>query len=290
MRSVACITAILLASAGSAAAAPGPNEPVAQPFAGTVVEPEIDCHPTERRPNPVVVLPGGDGSTGDTAADWATVVTALRAAGYCTLIFQGGVVNEKRWAGDIPTGARQTADFIARVRERTGAERVDLVAHSVGTVVANYFLKVLRGAPQVAHAVLLAPEARDCDGAGLLAPLGIENPPITPGRALREMPFLAAGLTELSPELALAVQLTPQSPVYHAIFDGPIAQPGVRYSVLASRHDEFATPPETCSIIIEPGVTMDFYEDRFPGAAPVGHSALRSSVHTAGWVLEQLAR
>ena len=33
---------------------------------------------------------------------------------------------------------------------------------------------------------------------------------------------------------------------------------------------------------------MDFYEDLFPGAPAVTHSAIRSSEHTRQWVVGQL--
>ncbi|MEV5648194.1 hypothetical protein AB0L57_08080 [Nocardia sp. NPDC052254] len=237
----------------------------------------------------MIVLPGGDGTVAQTSAQWAPMLAALHDAGYCALVFQGGVVSEKRWAGDIPASAQQVADFIAKVRQRTGVEQVDILAHSASTVVSNYFIKVLHGAPEISHAVFLAPEARGCDGVGFLAAYGIHNPPITPVEILQAAPFLATMLTAASPDLASAMQMTPQSQVYHAVFDGPITQPGVRYSVIASRHDEVATPPTTCSVISEPGVTMDFYDDLFPGAPPVGHSELRSSANTTGWVVDQLA-
>ncbi|MCP9622740.1 alpha/beta hydrolase [Nocardia otitidiscaviarum] len=252
---------------------------------GTTVTPAIDCAPSAEHPYPVVVLPGGDGTVHETADQWATIVDALNAAGYCTLLFQGGVVNETRWAGDIPSGARQLADFITEVRETTGAERVDIVAHSAGTVVANYFLKVLGGAPRVAHAVLLTPEARGCDGRGSLRQLGIDNLPVAPVEILRALPILAPAL---APSMGNALQLSPLSDVYHAVFDGPIAQPGVEYSVLSTRNDEVATPATVCTVIDEPGVTMAFYEDRFPDAPAVGHSTIRSSALTAGWILTRL--
>ncbi|MRH86138.1 hypothetical protein GFY24_01440 [Nocardia sp. SYP-A9097] len=273
-----------------AGAEPAGPAPIAGTVAGTTIEPAIDCLPSPAHPHPVVVLPGGDGTTAETSEQWGPVLRALRGAGYCTLVFQGGILNGKRWAGDLPASARQTADFIAAVRGRTGADQVDIVAHSVGTVVSNYFLKVLGGAPQVAHAIFLAPEARGCDGSGFLTQFGIENSPITPAQVLAELPFLAAGLSAVSPEMAVAVQLTPQSEVYHAVFDGPITQPGVRYSVLSTRNDEFATPATTCSVIDEPGVRTTFYEDLFPSAAAVGHSSLRSSTETTRWIVDQLAR
>jgi hypothetical protein len=53
---------------------------------------------------------------------------------------------------------------------------------------------------------------------------------------------------------------------------GPIAQPGVTYTVIASRFDALVTPHET-SFIREPGVTNKFVQDVCP-LDPVGHVGL----------------
>ncbi|BAW10128.1 hypothetical protein [Nocardia seriolae] len=56
--------------------------------AGTTIEPPIDCTPTTAHPNPIVVLPGGDGTPEQTDEQWTPVLTVLRGAGYCTVLFQ----------------------------------------------------------------------------------------------------------------------------------------------------------------------------------------------------------
>ncbi|AYF76256.1 hypothetical protein D7D52_23225 [Nocardia yunnanensis] len=283
-----CASAAAMMAGGPAVAAPDTGSGAANIPAGNTIEPPIDCVPDSAHPRPIVVLPGGDGTTADTATQWDTMLTALRGAGYCALLFQGGVINGNRWTGDIPSAARQVADFVTKVRQVTEADQVDLVAHSAGTIVSNYFLEVLGGAPAVAHAVFLTPETRGCDGAGFLAAYGIENSPVTPVQVVAALPFLGTVLAAVAPDKANAVQMMPSSSVYQAVFDGQVSQPGVRYSVLSTRNDELATPATICSVLDEPGVNMNFYEDLFPGSAPVGHSSLRSSANTANWVIQQL--
>lgn len=256
--------------------------------AGTVLEPALDCIPGPQRPHPVVVLPGADGTTDQTAAQWEPMLIALRADGGCAFLFQGGIIKGRRWAGDVPSEARQVADFVAKVRAATGAGQVDIVAHSAGTFVAQYYLKVLHGAAAVRDVVLLAPESRGCDGAGLLTQYGIDNPPMTPVQAAEVAPYLVSALAIMFPGMAPAMQMSPTSEVYKAVFDGPVTQPGVHYSVLATRNDRVATPAVTCSLIDEPGVSNVVYEDRFPTAPPVTHSSLRSSPDTTAWVVQQL--
>lgn len=274
-------------TAGTAQAAPDTGSGGATLPAGTTIEPAIDCAPTAAHPEPVVVLPGADGTPEQTAAQWDTMLGALRGAGYCALLFQGGIANDKRWNGDMAAEARQVADFIAKVRQTTGADKVEIVAHSAGSIMSNYYLKVLGGAPTVSHAVFLTPEVRGCDGAGVL---GIPNPPITPVQMLTSMPFLAPLLAAGSQDLAVAMQMAPTSALYHAVFDTAVTQPGVTYSVIATRRDQLATPAPACSTLDEPGVVNAVYEDLFPDAEAVDHSLIRSSTNTAGWVLQQLQR
>ncbi|MFE3192009.1 esterase/lipase family protein [Nocardia sp. NPDC059240] len=281
---VAVLGATLLSTTTAQAA---PDTSTNSLSAGATIEPSIDCAPTAAHPYPVVVLPGADGSPEQTETQWATMAAALREAGYCTLVFQGGIANDKRWNGDMPGEAKQVGDFVAKVRQTTGADRVEIVAHSAGTIVSNYYLKVLAGAPTVSHAVFITPEIRGCDGAGIL---GVKNPPVTPVQLLTGMPFLEPVLAAASPDLAVAMQMMPDAPTYKAIFDTPVAQPGVTYSVIATRNDQLATPAPACSTLDEPGVVNAVYEDLFPGADPVDHSLIRSTTNTAGWVLQQLQR
>ncbi|MFQ6397697.1 esterase/lipase family protein [Nocardia sp. KC 131] len=281
------VVGVLGMTAAPGGAAPSDSAAPSVP-AGTVIEPAIDCHPSDVRPNPVIVLPGADGGTADTAAQWDPMVSALRGQGACTLLFQGGIVDGKRWAGDMSSAARQLAQFVAKVKAVTGAAKVDIVAHSAGTFVANYFVKVLGGAADVPNMVLLTPEARGCDGAGFLAQYGLKNLPITPVQLITALPFLVPVLSTLMPSMANALQLTPASDVYKAVMNGPLTQPGVRYSVMATKNDAIATPPGVCSFITEPGVTNVFYEDLFPGSPAVDHSTVRSSPDTTNWVIEQL--
>lgn len=277
----------ILSGTGSAAADSGPADLVVAP--GGTVEPPIDCRPDAAHPNPVIVLPGGDGTTAQAAAQWEPMLSALRDEGRCALLFQAGVIDGHRWSGDMPTSARQVADFVAKVRAETGADRVDIVAHSVGGFVTNYFLKVLGGAADVRRVVLIAPETRGVDGTGALARYGLVDLPMTPVEFLQRVPSLRIMLAGVMPSNAGALQILPGSQVYGAVMDGPIAQPGVDYSVIATKYDRLATPPGTSSFIPEPGVTNVFYEDLFPDGPVVDHSTIRSDPDTVRWVAGRLS-
>ena len=218
--------AALIVAAGPAAA--GPLGMV--PIGGSLVPP-IDCRPGSR-PDPVVVLPGGDGTVIQTVAQWRVLTAALRRAGACVLVFQYGIINGRRGAGDIPSSARAVAAFVDQVKMATGARRVDIVAHSEGGFIANYYAKVLRGAPNIRVMVLLAPATHGSDGAGFTG----RTWPIAPARVLNTLPLLKPIVASLLPNGPVAMQLIAGSDLVQTVTDGPIAQPGVRYAVLATRN------------------------------------------------------
>ncbi|MRH87225.1 hypothetical protein GFY24_07070 [Nocardia sp. SYP-A9097] len=71
-----------------------------------------------------------------------------------------------------------------------------------------------------------------------------------------------------------------------ALNDGPIAQPGVRYAVPATRDDTTSTPAGAASSIGEPGVSNEFIQDLRPGA--VSHQQLPRDPAVGRWVLDRL--
>lgn len=270
---------VVLAGALAVAGIMGPPRVAA----GEAMTAPIECGPARY---PVIVLPGGDGTVDQTTEQWRTVTDALRSAGYCPLTFQVRGADGNRWAADIPSASTDLGSYIDVVRQRTGASRVAIVAHSAGSVVAHHYVKVRDGAPNVDRVVLLAPETARCDGGGIGRAMGL---PVKPFPVFRAVPAVPALLGRLAPSAAGLLQIAPGSPVFRSIFeDGPLTRPGVAYSVLATRADEFATPAPDCSFIDEPGVVNQLYEDLFPAAPSVDHSTLRSSPDTAGWIIQRL--
>jgi triacylglycerol lipase len=55
--------------------------------------------------------------------------------------------------GDITVAATALAKEVQQVKAQTGASKVDLVGHSMGGLIARYYLKNLNGAVNIAHLV-----------------------------------------------------------------------------------------------------------------------------------------
>ncbi|MEV0249819.1 lipase [Nocardia sp. NPDC050712] len=118
------------------------------------------CRPTAVHPDPVVLL---HGSGGGGQTNWGVYAPLLANEGYCVYSLTYGALPAP-WPLDsigaqrpIPESAAQVGAFIDRVRAATGADRVDIVGHSRGNAVGNYYINNLGGAGKVDTFVALAP-------------------------------------------------------------------------------------------------------------------------------------
>jgi pimeloyl-ACP methyl ester carboxylesterase len=97
-------------------------------------------------PRPIIVLHG----YAMNRANFAVLAHRLAAAGL------GPIFGFEYWTlGRVAAGARQLGWFIDQVREATGAAEVDLVGHSMGGVVARYYLAFGGGDPHVHRLITL---------------------------------------------------------------------------------------------------------------------------------------
>ena len=136
----------LLAPSAAAAAPPPPGA-------------NVRCTPTAAHPYPVVLVHGTFENRFD---NWQAMSPALKAAGYCVYALDYGARNGSGLLGiyglaRMERSARELRDYVAGVRERTGAAKVSLVGHSQGGLMPRYFIKNLGGAAVVEDLVGLAP-------------------------------------------------------------------------------------------------------------------------------------
>jgi triacylglycerol esterase/lipase EstA (alpha/beta hydrolase family) len=215
------------------------------------------CRPSAAHPNPVVLI---HGLGGNGPGHWAFVAPALASQGYC--------VFHKTYGAPIPLlpvgglkpvdqSARELARFIDDVLDATHATEVDLVGHSEGGFQSLYIPKVLNYGAKVESVVSLAPPTHGTDFGGwvdLADFLGI--------RGLVDIVLATFGC-QACPDLL------PGGGAVTKLTNGPIAVPGVKYTIIASRADVLVTPNET-SFVREPGVTNMYVQDTCP-FDPVGH-------------------
>jgi triacylglycerol lipase len=108
------------------------------------------CRPSRERPHPAVIV---HGTFGDRASLLDALSFALASDGYCVFSLDYG----NRATGPIEESAAELRDFVARVLDETGAQRVSIVGHSQGGMMPRYYIKNLGGDGLVEDLVGLAP-------------------------------------------------------------------------------------------------------------------------------------
>jgi pimeloyl-ACP methyl ester carboxylesterase len=259
----ACLTAVLATQAtGRAATAPssGFND--------------WSCRPSAAHPNPVVLL---HGLGGNGPGNFSALGPYLASAGFCAYAPTYGEALPGVPVGGItpiPQSATEISAFIGQVLAATGAAQVDLVGHSEGAFQALYGPKFVPGeAASIARVVALAPPTHGTTFDGL----------VTIGNDLGVSPLTDAIIAAGCPACS---ELTTGSSLVNSLDTGPVARPGIAYTIIASTHDELVTPYGT-EFVKEPGVVNETVQDLCP-LDPVGHIGLAYDTDVAQLVRNAL--
>ncbi|MFD8785732.1 esterase/lipase family protein [Kitasatospora sp. NPDC059599] len=213
------------------------------------------CRPTAAHPDPVVLV---HGTFANRYENWLALSPLLKSLGYCVFALDYGTIPGITSTGSglllpigglgaVPDSAAQLARFVDLVRNATGAPKVDIVGHSQGGMLPNYYLKFLGGASKVGKLVGLAPSnhGTTLDGIVNLAPYfpGVANLIYTVCQACRDQ---AVG-----------------SDFNKAMASRPDTVPGVSYTVISTVYDEVVTPWRT-QFLNGPGVDDVVLQDHCP--------------------------
>ena len=131
---------------------------------------DFTCKPTAAHPRPVVLV---HGTLGNKSTNWQTYGPLLKNNGYCVFAPTFGATVPIPFPGafgglgSMVDSAAYLKAFVGQVLKSTGATKVDLIGHSQGTLMPNYWLKFLGGAGKVGSYISLAPLWH---GTGLAAP------------------------------------------------------------------------------------------------------------------------
>lgn len=217
------LTAALLAAPDADADPPGAND--------------WSCRPSAAHPEPVVLV---HGLLGNKNTNWQTYAPLLANNGYCVFALTYGVtsgtpqpLNQLGGLTAMESSARELSAFVARVLAATHALKVDILGHSEGTVVPDYYAKFLGGAARIAKYVSLAPIWHGTNPAGLAtvdalgARYGLS--PVVDGAMSR---YFASG-----------TELLAGSPFYAKLRSGGTpAVPGIAYTNIVTKYDELVVP------------------------------------------------
>ncbi|MDX3802856.1 esterase/lipase family protein, partial [Streptomyces sp. AK04-3B] len=187
------------------------------------------CKPSAAHPHPVVLV---HGTLGNSVDNWLALAPYLTVRGYCVFSVDYGQlpgVPLFNGLGPIAESAGQLSAFVDKVLAATGAAEADLVGHSQGGMMPRYYLKFLGGAAKVDVLVGIAPDNHGTTLSGLTRLL-----PYFPGAE----DLLSAATPGLADQIVGSDFLT-------ELNEGGDTVPGVRYTVIATRHDEVVTPWRT---------------------------------------------
>ncbi len=202
------------------------------------------CKPSEAHPRPVILV---HGTAGNQSTNWQTYGPLLKNNDYCVFALTYGAlsapypVNALGGMASMRTSAQQLKEFTERVLTATGAAKVDLIGHSQGTLMPNYYVKFLGGASKVHNYISLAPlwHGTEIIPPQLAAALGMNSSGIPVCEACGEM--------------------SPGSPFIDEMRAGGVAVPGVRYTNIMTKYDELVRPYTSGS---EAGMTNIVLQDR----------------------------
>jgi hypothetical protein len=243
------------------------------------------CKPSSAHPYPVVLV---HATLADEGSNWVTLAPLLANEGYCVYGFNYGATaaSLEVWPfigpridglGHIEKSAEELSSFVNNVLSKTKASKVDLVGHSQGGMMPNYYIKFLGGAAKVNELIGLAPSNHGTTLDGLTT-------------LVEQFPFAAEiinGLIELLGAPALDEQEESSAFIKKLFGSGEPVVAGVRYVVIETDHDEVVTP-YTHAFLSGSNVTNILIQNQCP-SDPVAHIGMFDDSPSLQNVLNQLS-
>ena len=180
------------------------------------------------------------GLAANKTVNWSTMSPFLANRGYCVFALTYGTRDSVNLPGYQPGGllrmqqsAKQLKAFVGEVLDATGARKVDIVGHSEGSLMPNYYVRFMGGARKVDDYVGVTPlwDGTNLAGLATIAVLGE-----------------AFGVTQLTydalePYCASCRQFLNGSKFMTKMNSGGgPAEPGVDYTMIMTKNDELVQP------------------------------------------------
>jgi triacylglycerol esterase/lipase EstA (alpha/beta hydrolase family) len=245
-----------------------------------------NCKPSSAHPYPVVLV---HATLADEGSNWVTLAPLLANEGYCVYGFNYGetaaslplipFITPGRIdaLGHIEHSAEELSSFVSKVLSKTKAAKVDLVGHSQGGMMPNYYIKYLGGAAKVNELIGLAPSNHGTTLDGLT-------------KLVEVFPFageVIGGLLEFLGAPSLPEQEIGSTFIKKLFGSGEPVVSGVRYVVIESTHDEVVTP-YTNAFLSGPNVTDITIQSQCPND-PTAHIGMFEDSPSLQNVVNQLS-
>jgi len=250
----------------------------------TVAGANNGCKPSSAHPYPVVLV---HATLADEGSNWVTLGPLLANEGYCVYAFNYGatLASFELWPfigpridglGHIESSAKELSSFVSNVLSKTKASKVDLVGHSQGGMMPNYYIKNLGGSSKVNELIGLAPSNHGTTLDGVTT--FVENFPFATELTTDLLEFLGApSLPEQTEKSAFMTKL---------FGAGEPVVAGVKYVVIETDHDEVVTP-YTHAFLSGSNVTNITIQSQCP-SDPVAHIGMFDDSPSLQNVVNQL--
>ncbi len=241
-----------------------------------------NCKPSAAHPEPVILVHGLGGNKN---TNWRTYAPLLANEGYCVYALTYGVypgtplpANLLGGLTSIPKSAVEFSAFVDKVLASTGAKKVDIVGHSEGTQMPDYYAKFLGGASKIDKYVSLAPLWHGTNLAGIATANAY-------GAAYGFGP-LVEGV--FAPFFASGPEMMTGSAFYTKLRSGGTTiVPGITYTNIMTKYDELVQPytsgfePGATNLVVQDFCSLDFGEHFEIAADPVAAALVLNALDPA---------
>jgi triacylglycerol esterase/lipase EstA (alpha/beta hydrolase family) len=210
------------------------------------------CRPTVAHPRPVVLVHGLLANMTD---NWQTMSPLLANNGYCVFALTYGVppgssspLVQTGGLNAMEQSAAEHSTFVDKVLATTGAKKVDIVGHSEGATMPDYYIEYLGGAAKVKRYVGVSGVKHGTDLHGV-------------GTVLAQLESLLPGAAPVSLGSCVSCQQFLVGSAYIRAIEARAPAPGVIYTNIATRYDELVSP-YTSSFLTGKHVTNITLQDR----------------------------
>jgi triacylglycerol esterase/lipase EstA (alpha/beta hydrolase family) len=209
------------------------------------------CKPSAAHPRPVVLVHGLLANMTD---NWQTMSPLLANNGYCVFALTYGVppgsnaaLTETGGLNAMEQSAAELSTFVDEVLAATRANKVDIVGHSEGATMPDYYLEYLGGAAKVKRYVGVSGVKHGTDLHGV-------------GTVFAQLQSLLPGAASVPLGSCVSCQQFLVGSDYIRKVEARAPAPGVIYTNLATRYDELVTPT-TASFLSGRNVTNITVQD-----------------------------
>lgn len=235
------------------------------------------CRPSAAHPDPVVLVHGLLANMTD---NWQTMSPLLANNGYCVFALTYGSNLPVDQLGDqfgglapMEQSAGELSAFVDRVLAATGARKVDIVGHSEGATMPDYYIEYLGGSAKVARYVGVSGVKHGTTLHGL-------------NTAIAAIDALFPGSSDATAAECGSCQEFLVGSDYMNAIEARAPASNVVYTNIATRYDELVSP-HTSSFLSGPNVTNITLQDHCATDFS-DHLSIISSPITGRYILNAL--